>query len=112
MKVIFSKPEQGPQKKGLLKTKRADTTLSSLRGKPVSRGGAVSKVSVTIDTSVLIDARAAARKSGSTLSAHISQAVERDLRRQRMADLVAEFEAEHGKISPDEVAKAIASWQA
>ena len=71
-----------------------------------------SKVSVTIDSAVLRQARVAAKRSGKTLSAHISQALERDLRRQRMAEIVAEFEAEHGTITPEEVAKAIASWRA
>jgi predicted transcriptional regulator len=77
--------------------------------KPTS--GSASKVSVTIDSAVLRQARVAAKRSGKTLSAHISQALERDLRRQRMAELVAEFEAEHGAITPEEVAKAIASWR-
>lgn len=76
-----------------------------------SASGPASKVSVTIDAAVLRQARVAAKRSGKTLSAHISQALERDLRRQRMAELVAGFEAEHGVISPEEVAKAIASWQ-
>jgi predicted transcriptional regulator len=66
---------------------------------------------VTVDSAVLHRARAAAKRSGKTLSAYISQALERDLRRQRMAELIAEFEAGHGAISPEEVAKAIASWQ-
>jgi predicted transcriptional regulator len=80
-----------------------------MNAKPSS--GPASKVSVTIDSAVLRQARVAAKRSGKTLSAHISQALERDLRRQRMAELVAEFEAQHGTITPEEVAKAIASWQ-
>jgi macrodomain Ter protein organizer (MatP/YcbG family) len=76
-----------------------------------SPSGLASKVSVTIDSMVLRQARVAAKRSGKTLSAHISQALERDLRRQRMAELIAEFEVEHGAITPAEVAKAIASWQ-
>jgi hypothetical protein len=78
---------------------------------PRGRAEPVSKISVTIDSAVLRDARAAAKRSGRTLSAHISEALERDLRRQRMAELVSEFEAEHGVISAAEVARAIASWQ-
>jgi macrodomain Ter protein organizer (MatP/YcbG family) len=73
--------------------------------------GTASKVSVTIDSAVLRQARVAAKRSGKTLSAHISQALERDLRRQRMAELVAGFEAAHGAITPEEVAGAIASWR-
>lgn len=87
--------------------------VRSFRGQAAARNlsGPASKVSVTIDSTVLRQARVAAQRSGKTLSAHISQALERDLRRQRMAELIAEFEVEHGAITPEEVAKAIASWQ-
>ena len=75
------------------------------------RAGPVAKVSVTIDATVLRSAKQAARRSGKTLSAHISQALERDLRRQRMAELVAGFEPEHGTISAEEIARAVATWR-
>jgi hypothetical protein len=39
--------------------------------------GAAAKISVTVDSAVLRDVKAAARRSGSTLSAHISQALAR-----------------------------------
>jgi predicted transcriptional regulator len=70
------------------------------------------KISVTVDPAVLRDVKAAARRSGSTLSAHISQALARDVRRRRLAELVAEHEAGAGVIGDAELAKARSAWQA
>lgn len=98
--------------KSAAKPRRLSVAKAHTKAPPESPSGSASKVSVTIDSAVLQRARIAARRSGKTLSAHISQALERDLRRQRMADLIAEFEAEQGVISPEEIAQAIASWQA
>jgi predicted transcriptional regulator len=69
------------------------------------------KISVTVDPAVLRDVKAAARRSGRTLSAHISQALARDLRRQKLAELIAEHEAAHGVITERELAEARAAWR-
>jgi hypothetical protein len=69
------------------------------------------KVSVTVDAAVLREVKVAARRSGRTLSAHISDALARDLRRRRLAELVAEYEAEAGVIGDDELAKARSAWR-
>ena len=87
-------------------------SLPSVSRPARDRASAVSKISVTIDSAVLREARLSAKRSGNTLSAHISQALERNLRRQRMPELVAGFEAGHGAITAEEVSSASASWQA
>lgn len=69
------------------------------------------KISVTVDSLVLRDVKAAARRSGSTLSAHISLALARDVRRRRLAELVAEYEAVAGVISDAELAQARSAWR-
>jgi hypothetical protein len=68
------------------------------------------KISVTVDPQVLRDVKAAARRSGQTLSAHISQALARDLRRRKLAELITEYEATAGVIGDDELAEARAAW--
>lgn len=74
-------------------------------------GGNAAKISVTVDSGVLRDIKAAAKRSGQTLSAHISQALARDLRRRRLAELVVEYEAAAGVISESELAQARAAWR-
>jgi predicted transcriptional regulator len=70
-----------------------------------------SKVSVTVDSAILRDVKAVARRSRQTLSAHVTQALARDLRRRRLAELIAEYEAEAGVISQRELAEARATWR-
>lgn len=70
------------------------------------------KISVTVDTGILRDVKAEARRGGQSLSAHITLALARDVRRRRLAELVAEYEAEAGVITEAELAKARASWPA
>jgi hypothetical protein len=51
-----------------------------------------------------------AQRGGQSLSAHITEALARDVRRRRLAELVAEYEAEAGVITEAELAKVRASW--
>jgi hypothetical protein len=41
----------------------------------------------------------------------VSDALARDLRRRRLHELVADYEAEHGAISVEELAQIQAEWQ-
>jgi hypothetical protein len=69
------------------------------------------KVSLTVDEGVLRAMKHEAKRKGRTLSAEVSDALARELRRRRLHDLVAEYEAEHGIISTDELARIQAEWQ-
>lgn len=60
----------------------------------------MSKVSLSIDEDVLAEARARAGRR--ELSSYVNEALRRQLQRDRLAELVAEMEAESGPV-PDEV---------
>jgi len=98
--------------------------LSSLSGRSGERGrrsqrrpavpagrSRVRKISVTVDAGVLEDMKKVARRARRTLSAEVSEALERDLRRRRLQEIIEEFEAEHGVITDAELAKARAAWR-
>ncbi len=74
-------------------------------------GSRAKKVSVTIDERVLGEARKVARSSGRTLSAHVTEALARDLRQRRLRDLLDEYEAAHGVITEEELAAVRSEWQ-
>ncbi|MBW3643353.1 MAG: type II toxin-antitoxin system VapB family antitoxin [Actinobacteria bacterium] len=61
---------------------------------------AVSKVSLSIDEDVLAEARA--RSGRRELSSYVNEALRRQLQRDRLAELLAEMDAESGPV-PDEV---------
>jgi macrodomain Ter protein organizer (MatP/YcbG family) len=69
------------------------------------------KVSVTIDDAVLREVRKIARRRGATLSAQVSETLAEDLRRRKLAKLIAEYEAEHGEITEIELARVRASMR-
>lgn len=52
-----------------------------------------------------------AKRSGRTLSAEVTEALGRELRRRRLTQLIAEYEAEHGQITADELASIDAEWR-
>jgi hypothetical protein len=66
--------------------------------------GRAKKVSLTVDEAVLHAMKREARRTGRTLSAEESDALARELRRRRLAELIVEHEAEHGVISAEELA--------
>lgn len=66
----------------------------------------VRKISITVDERILRDVERQARRSGISLSAQVTEALARDLRRNRLRDLIQEYEREHGQISEAELAKA------
>jgi len=85
----------------------------TVRTVTASRSGAqrAAKISLTVDANVLRDVKVVARRSGQTLSAHVTAALARDLRRRRLAELIAEYEAKAGVITAQELAEARAAWQ-
>ena len=69
---------------------------------------AVQKISVSLDERVLALARAAAEAQGKSLSAWLSDTAEHAARIQAGLRGVAEYEAEHGAFTEDELSQAIA----
>ncbi len=68
------------------------------------------KVSISLDESVLLAAREAAKRRGMSLSAWLNgiaaEAQSQETSIEKGLQGVAEWEAEHGPISPEEIAKA------
>jgi hypothetical protein len=83
------------------------------RAKPVApqHEARASKVSVTVDAGVLREVKRLIRGTGSSLSAHVTQALESDLRRRRMQQLLSDYEAGSGTISEEELAEIQAEWR-
>jgi hypothetical protein len=75
-------------------------------------GPRTTKISITVDARVLRSVQKEARRAGRTLSAEVTEALARDLRRRRLQELLQEYETEHGAISDDELARIRARWQA
>jgi hypothetical protein len=69
------------------------------------------KISITVDPNVLREVEKDAHGAGQTLSAHISEALARDLRRRRLHTIITEYEAEHGVIGEAELAAVRARWK-
>jgi Arc/MetJ family transcription regulator len=70
---------------------------------------AVSKVSLSLDEDVLAEARDRAGRR--ELSSYVNEAVRQQLQHDRLADLLAEMEAESGAIPDDVLAKARQVWR-
>jgi hypothetical protein len=84
---------------------------SRAREAPVQRPAGASKISVTVDANVLQEVKRLIRETGRSLSAHVTEALERDLRLRRLQQLIEEYEAGAGTISEDELAEIRAEWQ-
>ena len=78
---------------------------------PPPRGRA-KKVSLTVDAGVLRAMEREAKRSKRTLSAEVTEALARELRRRRLQGLIAEYEHEKGSISAQELAAIQAEWLA
>jgi hypothetical protein len=74
--------------------------------------GRAKKVSLTVDEGVLRAMEREAKRSKRTLSAEVTVALARELRRRRLQRLVAEYEQERGTISAKELAAIQAEWLA
>ncbi|HTA90178.1 MAG TPA: hypothetical protein VK745_11395 [Polyangiaceae bacterium] len=74
--------------------------------------GRAKKVSLTVDEGVLRAMAQEAKRSKRTLSAEVTEALARELRRRRLQGLVAEYEQQKGAISAKELAAIQAEWLA
>ena len=94
--------------------------LKSAERKPIRQAkaagpqprGRAKKVSLTVDEGVLRAMEREAKRSKRTLSAEVTEALARELRRRRLEGLVAEYELEKGTISAKELAAIQAEWLA
>lgn len=91
----------------MLKATRSARTCSS---SSTTRGRA-KKVSLTVDEGVLSAMEREAKKAKRTLSAEVTEALARELRRRRLQELVASYEQEKGVITVKELAAIQAEWQ-
>jgi predicted transcriptional regulator len=73
---------------------------------------AIRKVTITLDEDLVEAMAAAARAAGVSLSRLIASAAEREMRRRTGLAAVAEWEAEHGAFTPEELAAARAGMAA
>ena len=74
--------------------------------------GRAKEVSLTVDEGVLRAMEREAKRSKRTLSAEVTEALARELRRRRLQGLVAAYEQEKGTISAKELAAIQAEWLA
>jgi hypothetical protein len=73
---------------------------------------ATRKITITLDEQLVDAMSAAAREAGIPLSRMIASAAERGMRRSIGLAAVAEWEAEHGAFTPEELAAARAEMAA
>jgi len=81
------------------------------RARANARTTRAKKISLTVDEGVLREVESDAKRSGRTLSAHITDALARDLRRRRLQTLLEEYESEHGPITAAELAEIRSAWR-
>ena len=94
--------------------------LKSTERKPIRQAKAAGppprsrakKVSLTVDEGVLRAMEREAKRSKRTLSAEVTEALARELRRRRLQGLIAKYEQEKGTISAKELAAIQAEWLA
>ena len=67
-------------------------------------------MSLTVDERVLSAMEREAKKAKRTLSAEVTEALARELRRRRLQELVASYEREKGAITAKELAAMQAEW--
>lgn len=87
-------------------TSRASRTVH----RTAPRAGRAKKVSLTVDEGVLSAMEREAKKSKRTLSAEVTEALVRELRRRRLQALVTSYEQAKGTITAKELAAIQAEW--
>ena len=95
----------------MLKSAERKPIRQAKHAAPPPRGRA-KKVSLTVDEGVLRAMQREAKRSKRTLSAEVTEALARELRRRRLQGLIAEYEREKGTISAKELAAIQAEWLA
>ena len=93
----------------MLKPTRSSRALRSVVGPPSPRSR-TKKVSLTVDEGVLSAMEREAKKAKRTLSAEVTEALARELRRRRLQELVTSYEREKGAITAKELAAIQAEW--
>ena len=63
-------------------------------------------MSISMEPELGDNVRAAARRAGMSLSAWLAEAAAARLRRQALGEFLADWQAEHGDITPKELGKA------
>ena len=91
--------------------KSARSAARAPRSRANARATRAKKISLTVDERVLREVESDARRSGRTLSAHVTDALARDLRRRRLQALLEEYEAERGQITDEELAEVRSEWR-
>lgn len=91
--------------------KSAARTAKTPRVRANARATRAKEISLTVDERVLREVESDAHRSGRTLSAHITDALARDLRRRRLQTLLEEYESEHGPITGAELAEIRSAWR-
>ncbi|MSP21830.1 MAG: hypothetical protein EXR66_02240 [Dehalococcoidia bacterium] len=66
----------------------------------------VDKLSISLDAELGDEVRAAARKAGKGVSAWLAEAAAAKLRSEALREFLDEWQAEHGPITPEELARA------
>jgi len=66
----------------------------------------VDKLSISIDPDLSDAVREAAGRSGMAVSAWLADAARRKLREQALTEFLAEWQAEHGDLTAEEIARA------
>lgn len=66
----------------------------------------VDKMSISLDPELGDEVRAAARRGGTSLSAWLGEAAAARLRSEALAQFLAGWQAEHGEITAEELARA------
>jgi hypothetical protein len=66
----------------------------------------VDKMSISLDAGLAAEVREAARRSGQSLSAWVADAVAEKRRSEALQEVLDEWEAEHGPIPDEELARA------
>ncbi len=66
----------------------------------------VDKLSISLDPELGDAVRAAASRSGMAVSAWLAGAARRKLREQALTEFLAEWQAEHGDLTAEEIARA------
>jgi hypothetical protein len=94
----------------MLKPTRAARAGSQGSRPSPSRGGRAKKISLTVDERILVGMKREAKKSKRTLSAEVTEALARELRRRRLQELVTSYEDEKGIITAKELAAIQAEW--
>lgn len=93
------------------KPRRVARARSARLETPSRASGRTKKVSLTVDEGVLRAMEQQAKSSGRTLSAEVTHALARELRRRRLQELLDEYEQERGHITAEELAAVQAEWQ-